>query len=66
MNLAPCPDCNRPISCSATACPHCGRPISPTDLQAPPPGAINRGGVITLVIIALLILLFILGNSMRM
>jgi hypothetical protein len=66
MNLAPCPDCNRPISRSATACPHCGRPINPTDLQGPAPGTINRGGVITLVIIILLVILFFIGNSMRM
>ena len=26
-NLAPCPDCGRPLSPSAVTCPNCGRPM---------------------------------------
>jgi hypothetical protein len=27
MGMAPCPDCNRPVTPVATCCPHCGRAL---------------------------------------
>lgn len=36
LKLAPCPDCKRRISLTATTCPQCGRTIMPGDLQPIP------------------------------
>jgi hypothetical protein len=30
-NLAPCPDCQAPVSIHAVACPKCGCPIRPAE-----------------------------------
>lgn len=64
MRLAPCPDCKRPISRSATTCPQCGKPIKPEDLSAPADAEQKRnvGGIVVLVLMALLILLLIFAS----
>lgn len=35
MAMIQCPECNKPMSDSASACPSCGYPVSPPPLQTP-------------------------------
>jgi len=58
MKLAPCPDCKRIISRSATACPNCGRPIAASDF--PPPHERERFPIGTIILAAIVVLIIMM------
>jgi predicted amidophosphoribosyltransferase len=59
LKLAPCPDCKRMISLTATTCPTCGRTIKEGDL-VPVPIDAKPMSKVTIFIIAVVILLIMM------
>lgn len=64
MKLAPCPDCKRMISLSASTCPNCGRPIKEGELVSPVPSEpkpMTAGQWGCFILIALVVLFIIIS-----
>jgi hypothetical protein len=72
MNIGPCPDCKKMISVEATTCPNCGRVFKEGEraeqqkaFEAKVAADSKRSLVIALVVAAVLLVLFLIGNSAR-
>lgn len=72
MNIAPCPDCKTMCSVTAATCPKCGRVFKEgeraaqqKEFKAKVAADSKRSIVIALVVAAVLLILFLIGNSAR-
>ena len=72
MNTAPCPDCQKMISVTATACPKCGRVFKEGEraahqkaFEAKVAADSKRSLIIAGVVAIVLLILFLIGNSAR-